>query len=171
MKRKAEIRKKMKIALKMFDMTEKQRQTDRIIEQFWASEVYKNAAIIAAFMPMAFEFDMTRVLADTSKQIVIPKTLPNHQMIFTAYDENELILTPFGVRESTSDKAVTPDLIIVPGLAWTRSGYRVGFGGGYYDRYLAESQAETVSFAYDFQLLPELEIDRFDVPVKTILTV
>jgi 5-formyltetrahydrofolate cyclo-ligase len=171
MKKKAEIRKKMKFVLKKFDIVEKQRQTDAIIQQFWASEVYQKANIIAAFMPMPFEFDMTRLLADSSKQIVIPKTLPDYQMIFTAYDDSQLISTPFGVKESTSDVAIVPDLIIVPGLAWTREGYRIGFGGGYYDRYLAKSSAETVSFVYDFQLLPEIEVDAFDQPVKTIFTV
>ena len=117
MKKKAEIRKKMKLALKTFDSSDKTQQTQAIMAQFLASDIYQEATIIALFMPMPFEFDMTRLLSDTSKRIVIPKTLPQSKMIFTDYDKDTLFLTPFGVRESKSDIPVIPDLIIVPGLA------------------------------------------------------
>jgi 5-formyltetrahydrofolate cyclo-ligase len=170
MKKKVEIRKKMKKVLKNFDLLEKKYQTEVIITHFKTSALYRKSKIIAAFVPQTFEFDMTGVLADRQKQIVIPKILPNHQMIFTPYHENDLILTSFGIKESKSKEAVVPDLIIVPGLAWSPEGYRVGFGGGYYDRYLAQSKAETISFVYDFQLIDELEREVFDIPVKHILT-
>ncbi len=171
MKKKAEIRKKMKLALKTFDFSDKQQQTQAIIDQFLASPMYQDAQTIGLFMPMPFEFDMTRLLMDTTKRIVIPKTLPQRQMIFTAYDEAALFLTPFGVRESKSDLAIIPDLIIVPGLAWTADGYRVGYGGGYYDRYLADFKGQTASFVYDFQLLPTIEKNKFDIPVDHIFKV
>lgn len=171
MKKKAEIRKKMKLALKTFDSSDKTQQTQAIMAQFLASDIYQEATIIALFMPMPFEFDMTRLLSDTSKRIVIPKTLPQSKMIFTDYDKNTLFLTPFGVRESKSDIPVIPDLIIVPGLAWTEDGYRVGYGGGYYDRYLADFTGETASFVYDFQIISTIERNKFDIPVRHIFKV
>jgi 5-formyltetrahydrofolate cyclo-ligase len=139
--------------------------------QFLASDIYQEATIIALFMPMPFEFDMTRLLSDTSKRIVIPKTLPQSKMIFTDYDKDTLFLTPFGVRESKSDIPVIPDLIIVPGLAWTEDGYRVGYGGGYCDRYLADFTGETASFVYDFQIISTIERNKFDIPVRHIFKV
>ena len=171
MKKKAEIRKKMKLALKTFDSSDKTQQTQAIMAQFLASDIYQEATIIALFMPMPFEFDMTRLLSDTSKRIVIPKTLPQSKMIFTDYDKDTLFLTPFGVRESNSDIPVIPDLIIVPGLAWTEDGYRVGYGGGYYDRYLADFTGETASFVYDFQIISTIERNKFDIPVRHIFKV
>jgi 5-formyltetrahydrofolate cyclo-ligase len=92
-------------------------------------------------------------------------------MIFTDYDKDTLFLTPFGVRESKSDIPVIPDLIIVPGLAWTEDGYRVGYGGGYYDRYLADFTGETASFVYDFQIISTIERNKFDIPVRHIFKV
>lgn len=157
--------------LKMFDFNEKKRQTQVIVDAFLASDTYQEAKTIAAFMPMSFEFDMTRILADKNKRIVIPKTLPQRQMIFTDYDAENLVRTSFGVLESQSCLAVTPDLIIVPGLAWTEAGYRVGYGGGYYDRYLADFDGQTVSFVYDCQLIDEAEFDDFDIPVSKIFKV
>jgi 5-formyltetrahydrofolate cyclo-ligase len=161
----------MKLALKTFDSSDKTQQTQAIMAQFLASDIYQEATIIALFMPMPFEFDMTRLLSDTSKRIVIPKTLPQSKMIFTDYDKDTLFLTPFGVRESKSDIPVIPDLIIVPGLAWTEDGYRVGYGGGYYDRYLADFTGETASFVYDFQIISTIERNKFDIPVRHIFKV
>jgi 5-formyltetrahydrofolate cyclo-ligase len=171
MKKKAEIRQKMKIALKNFDSVQKQQETAAIMAQFFASENYQKAKIIAAYLPLDFEFDMTRMLQDKTKRIVIPKVLSGHRMIFTDYDVDNLVATSLGIKTSKSDQSVQPDLIIVPGLAWSSDGYRVGFGGGYYDRYLADFEGETVSFVYTCQLIPTVTPDVFDVPVSKIFTV
>ena len=171
MKKKAEIRKKMKFFLKNFNLAEKHVQTSTIMAQFFASEQYQQAEVIAVFLPMAFEFDMTRILTDKTKRIVIPKTLANYQMIFTDYEPDNLIMTAFGVQESRDAVSVTPDLIIVPGLAWSNEGYRIGFGGGYYDRYLVNFKGDTVSFVYDFQIVPDFQPEPFDIAISRLFKV
>ncbi len=171
MKKKAEIRKKMKVSLGSFDSVEKARQTAEIAAKFQLSDVYNQAKIIGVFLPMSFEFDITQIFEDETKHFVIPKTLVDHQMIFTDYDPDNLMTTAFGVKESVSTVSVTPDLIVVPGLAWNLEGYRVGFGGGYYDRYLANFQGETVSLVYDFQMTSEFQPENFDVPISKIFKV
>ncbi|MCJ1970751.1 5-formyltetrahydrofolate cyclo-ligase [Pseudolactococcus carnosus] len=171
MKKKAEIRKKMKFLLRNFNLAEKQAQTRKIFDQFFASDSYKTAKVIAVFLPMAFEFDMTSILTDKSKRIVIPKTLPNYQMIFTDYEPDKLVMTAFGVKESRDAISVTPDLIIVPGLAWSNAGYRIGFGGGYYDRYLANFKGDTVSLVYDFQIVPDFQPEPFDIAISRLFKV
>ncbi|GFH41093.1 5-formyltetrahydrofolate cyclo-ligase [Pseudolactococcus insecticola] len=180
MKKKAEIREKMKKCLKSFDLAEKSRQSAIIIDKLTASEVYKTATTIAIFMPMSFEFDetslITRLTSDKTKRFVIPKTLPARQMIFTdfPYDARDRVLTSFGVTESRSNEAVTPDLIIVPGLAWTLDGKRIGYGGGYYDRYLAHFTGQTASLVYDFQQLDvtssAIDFEAYDLPVQQIFS-
>ncbi|AUD13773.1 MULTISPECIES: 5-formyltetrahydrofolate cyclo-ligase [unclassified Planococcus (in: firmicutes)] len=62
------------------------------------------------------------------------------------------------------------DLLIVPGVVFTQSGYRIGFGGGYYDRYLSGFNGNTRSLAFDFQLTGELPIESHDIPVDGIIT-
>lgn len=171
MKKKAEIRKKMKVSLGTFDSVEKARQTAIIVEKFQSSDVYKTAKIIGVFMPMPFEFDITKLFGDQTKHFVIPKTLPNRQMIFTDYDPDNLIMTPFGVQEANTTVSVKPDLIVVPGLAWNMQGYRVGFGGGYYDRYLSDFNGVTVSLVYDFQIMASFQPEKFDIPILKIFKV
>lgn len=171
MKKKAEIRKKMEVFLKNFNLAEKHAQTTTIMAQFFASDSYKKAKVIAVFLPMAFEFDMTQILTDKTKRIVIPKTLPDYQMIFTDYEPDKLVMTSFGVKESRDGFSVTPDLIIVPGLAWSNAGYRIGFGGGYYDRYLANFKGDTVSFVYDFQIIADFQPEPFDIAISRLFKV
>ena len=171
MKKKAEIRKKMKVSLGSFNSVEKARQTAQIMAQFQSSDMYKQAKIIGVFLPMSFEFDITKIFEDQTKCFVIPKTLADRQMIFTDYTPDSLMMTDFGVKESISTVSVTPDLIVVPGLAWNLEGYRVGFGGGYYDRYLANFQGDTVSLVYDFQMISEFQPETFDVPISRIFRV
>lgn len=62
------------------------------------------------------------------------------------------------------------DLLIVPGVVFTASGYRIGFGGGYYDRYLNGFKGNTRSLAFDFQLADELPVESHDIPVDGIIT-
>ena len=111
----------------------------------------EKAKTVALYMPQEFEFDLQPLFEQADKQIVIPKTLADRHMIFVKYDKNDLERTKFGILEPKSKNEVVPDLILVPGLAWNKEGYRIGFGAGYYDRYLASFSGQTVSLCYDFQ--------------------
>lgn len=62
------------------------------------------------------------------------------------------------------------DLMIVPGLAFTRQGYRIGFGGGYYDRFLKDFKHTTVSLLHSNQLVKSFPIETFDMPVQYLVT-
>lgn len=62
------------------------------------------------------------------------------------------------------------DLVIVPGLLYNRAGYRVGFGGGYYDRFLKDYRGYTISLAFSFQLIDHLPHEEYDIPVGKMIT-
>ncbi|BBW95595.1 5-formyltetrahydrofolate cyclo-ligase [Geobacillus sp. FSL W8-0032] len=62
------------------------------------------------------------------------------------------------------------DLILVPGVCFTKTGYRIGYGGGYYDRYLPGVAAVTAALAYSFQILDRIPVEAHDVPVTAIIT-
>lgn len=79
--------------------------------------------------------------------------------------------TKFGVEEPEIEKVASPDeldLLIVPGLVFNRSGYRIGFGGGYYDRYLANYKGKTCSFVFAEQLMEDWQIEEFDQPIQQL---
>ena len=93
--------------------------------------------------------------------------LPERQMIFAKYDKENLVRSKFGLLEPKSEIAVEPDFILVPGLIWNDEGYRIGFGGGYYDRYLANFEGSTASVLYDFQKM-DFEAESHDIAVQEL---
>ena len=60
--------------------------------------------------------------------------------------------------------------LIVPGVVFDQNGYRIGFGGGYYDRFLSKYDGPTISLAFDEQILLEVPNESFDIPVQSILS-
>lgn len=78
-----------------------------------------------------------------------------------------------GIPEPIEDEPVADDetaLVLMPGLAFDAQGHRIGYGGGFYDKFLArEPNHPTIALCYDFQMRPKLETEQFDIPVDTVL--
>ena len=78
-----------------------------------------------------------------------------------------------GIPEPIADGPVADDetaLVLMPGLAFDPQGHRIGYGGGFYDKFLAaEPNHPTLALCYEFQLLPELDTEEHDIPVDTVL--
>ena len=62
------------------------------------------------------------------------------------------------------------DLCIVPGVAFDKTGHRIGFGGGYFDRLLKKTRAATIGLAYEFQIIDKVPVTAYDVAVDYIVT-
>ena len=93
-------------------------------------------------------------------------------MIFCPYDKDNLVKTRFGLWEPAVANAVDKsqiDVIHVPGLGFNPAGFRIGYGGGYYDRYLADYDGHTVSTIYEFQKV-EFQADCHDMAVKEVFS-
>ena len=89
------------------------------------------------------------------------------------FESTRMQMGAFRIEEPTGDDVTDPgcmEMIIVPAVAYDRSGNRVGRGKGYYDRLLARTSAFTVGVAYDFQLVDEIDTDEFDIPVDMVIT-
>ncbi|WP_314579031.1 5-formyltetrahydrofolate cyclo-ligase [Enterococcus gilvus] len=154
---------------------ERQAQIERIYEQFFRSDSWKTAKSIGVTMATSFEFPTALVIQralEAGKRVAVPKSLPKGEMVFHwITSDSSFYTTNFGVDEPAHDavaKSHELDLLIVPGLVFNRAGYRIGFGGGYYDRYLAEYTGKTCSFVFAEQLMEEWQTESFDQPIQQL---
>ncbi len=171
---KADLRKTIVRKMKEQELIVKQQRDALLTQYLLKSSVYQHAKTIATYLSLPHEFDtglFIRQAQADGKRIVIPKTYPHGCMIFVDYNPNDLELTAFGIWEPRSGQVVEKthiDLIHVPGVAFNKGGYRIGYGGGYYDRYLADFKGMTVSTIYPYQLV-DFQPDDCDIPVQEVL--
>ena len=173
---KAELRKKILQEMKTLSQEQKQAMDRALTERFLQHPFYQEAKVIATYLSFPHEFQtqelIKRMLKD-GKKVLIPKTYPKGRMEFVVYDPKQLAKTSFGLLEPQGDlEVVEPsqiDLIHVPGLAFTTEGYRIGYGGGYYDRYLEHFAGHTMSTIYPCQV-QEFNLENHDIPVQEVLT-
>ncbi|VEF47798.1 5-formyltetrahydrofolate cyclo-ligase [Bacillus freudenreichii] len=114
---------------------------------------------------------------EQGKIIVVPKCIPETKgMSFRRISAfTQLESSFFGLFEPIESQTEEIskdeiDLLIVPGLVYSRNGYRTGFGGGYYDRFLTDYHGKTVSLAFSRQLAKHVPVEEHDIPVDKIIT-
>ena len=172
---KAELRKKILQEMKAVPQKQKIAMDQALTERFLNHPVYQEAKVIATYLSFPHEFQ-TQGLIDQAlkagKKVLIPKTYPKGRMEFVVYQPQQLVKTSFGLLEPKGDlEVVDPsqiDLIHVPGLAFTTEGYRIGYGGGYYDRYLEHFAGHTMSTIYPCQV-QEFNSEDHDIAVQEVL--
>lgn len=173
---KSQLRAAILTQLKEHDKAEKATKDKALLEDLVASAAYQNAQTIATYLAFDFEYDTQLLIRQAEKDgkcILVPKTYPQGRMVFCPYEKESLVQTSFGLWEPlSSDEAVDKseiDLIHVPGVAFNRAGFRIGYGGGYYDRYLSDYHGQTVSTIYHFQE-QDFHEDTYDIAVREVFS-
>ena len=172
---KAELRKQVLQEMKALPRQQKQAMVQALTERLLQHPFYQEAKIIATYLSFPHEFQTQELIEQAlkdGKKVLIPKTYPKGRMDFVVYNPQQLVKTSFGLLEPQGNLEVVDasqiDLIHVPGLAFTTEGYRIGYGGGYYDRYLKHFSGHTLSTIYPCQIkdfIPE----NHDIPVQEVL--
>ena len=171
---KTTLRKKIVREMKGQELIAKQQRDALLTQYLLKSSVYQHAKTIATYLSLPHEFDtrlFIRQAQADGKRVLIPKAYPQGRMTFVDYNPNDLELTAFGIWEPRSGQVVEKthiDLIHVPGVAFNKGGYRIGYGGGYYDRYLADFKGMIVSTIYPCQLA-DFQPDNYDIPIQEVL--
>lgn len=147
-----------------------------LAEQFYQTPQYKNAKTIYGYLPYNQEVRTVPMLRQAlldGKKVAVPKVYGD-EMRFIYMEDLEKTATGYaGIPEPIADEPVAHDptaLVLMPGLAFDRTGNRMGYGGGFYDKFLAdEPDHPTVALCYEFQLLPSVPREEYDVPVDVVL--
>ena len=172
---KAELRKQVLQEMKAIPREQKQAMDQALTDQFLKHPFYQEAKLIASYLSFPHEFQTQELIEQAlkdGKKVLIPKTYPKGRMDFVVYDPHQLVKTSFGLLEPQGDLEVVDasqiDLIHVPGLVFTTEGYRIGYGGGYYDRYLKHFPGHTLSTVYPCQIR-DFSPENHDIPVQEVL--
>lgn len=169
------LRNKTIAAMKELPQSVKAEADSQLTQRFIQLSAFQEAQTLATYLSMGHEFSTASLIQaalQDGKRVCVPRTYPQGRMEFVEYDPEILEKTRFGLLEPTEqgkvmDKAEI-DLIHVPGLVFQSKGYRIGYGGGYYDRYLADYTGKTVSTIYSIQE-GEFQPDSFDIAVQEVL--
>ena len=174
---KQQLRKQCKAIRKELGEEIRLHASQAICAQLAAWEVFQTSDVILTYMPMSTEVDLRLLLTDfPGKRWLLPRIIPkeDHCMVFHPYDSDNLIQHPFGMDEPAPHlPQVSPgeiQLALVPGLAFDRCGWRLGYGGGYFDRFLKDFGGVSVGVVFQALLLDFLPHGEHDVPVQWLAT-
>ena len=172
---KSELRKQVLHEMNAIPREQKQAMDQALTDQFLKHPFCQEAKVIATYLSFPHEFQTQELIEQAlrdGKKVLIPKTYPKGRMDFVVYNPQQLVKTSFGLLEPQGDLEVVDasqiDLIHVPGLAFTTEGYRIGYGGGYYDRYLEHFTGHSMSTIYPCQV-QQFMPENHDIPVQEVL--
>ena len=138
----------------------------------------KNIKIVGGYFPFNKEIDDLKILQALEKKkylITLPKIKKNNQMDFFEWSFTQpLIINKYGIPEPITNNTRYPDLLLVPLVAYDKKFNRIGYGGGYYDRFLKKISKRkkiiTIGLAYSFQKVINIPINDYDFKLDYIIT-
>ncbi|MCU5173173.1 5-formyltetrahydrofolate cyclo-ligase [Bacillus paranthracis] len=154
--------------------------SEQIAFSLYVQKEWAEAKTIGITLSMENEVNTYPIIEkawEEGKKVVVPKcnketrTMSFRQI--SNFDQLETVYMnlrepiPALTEEVNADEI---DLQIVPGVAYTERGERIGYGGGYYDRYLMHYKGKTLSLAYSFQMVDHIPIEPFDKNIEKIIT-
>ena len=134
--------------------------------------------IIGGYYPYNYEVDTIKILETFEKlnfQISLPKIKKNSQMNFYSWSiQDPLTINKYGIPEPTSDKIVYPNILLVPLVAFDKHFNRIGYGGGFYDRYIKKIKKNkkiiTIGLGFNFQKIKKIPINKYDIKLDFVVT-
>lgn len=154
--------------------TARAEQSACLCQHILQSKEYQNAAIVGGYMPMRHEADILPVLRDvleSGRKLLLPLCGQAPHMTLRIVSSLEaLVVGAYGILEPAADTPVyqetAPVLLLVPLEGIDYQGYRLGKGGGYYDRLLSQGSFVSLGCAFDWQWTEKLPRDAWDIPLN-----
>lgn len=145
-------------------------------EKFRQCQAYQDAKTIYGYLPYNQEVRTVPILRQAlldGKQVAVPKVFGDEMKFILLPDLDRVSKGYAGIPEPIDDGPEAADplaLVLMPGLVFDPQGHRIGYGGGFYDKFLSrEPDHPTVALCYDFQVMDHLETEEFDIPVDLVL--
>ncbi|HLQ73808.1 MAG TPA: 5-formyltetrahydrofolate cyclo-ligase [Bacillota bacterium] len=152
----------------------------RLHNHLFNSELWSEASSIGVTVSQGFEWNTRPIIErawEEGKTVSVPKCDPKEKKLqfykLRSYDQLEKVY--YGLLEPNPEQSEATDkqninLLIVPGVVFNKEGYRIGFGGGFYDRFLVDYPNEMVSLLSSHQLAEDIPVESHDIPVNHMMT-
>lgn len=160
------------------EMTPEQIETASraVAEQFLQTDAYRRAKTLYGYLPYNQEVRTVPILEQAlrdGKRVAVPKVYGDTMRFIYLDDLSSVEIGYCNIPEPIADEPVGDDptaLVLMPGLAFDKAGNRMGYGGGYYDKFLSEEPNHpTVALCYHFQMVEQIPTDSYDIPVDLVL--
>lgn len=159
-------------------ISEKEEKSKCIAVCFCDSDLFKNSDVIALYSPVNGEADVRgifEICKSMGKTVCFPKVVSKEEMQFLCVDSlNELSCGMFNILEPSGEKICKKediDIILVPGICFDTNMYRVGYGGGFYDRFLKNSDILKIGICFSEQIFKKgaINAESTDIPMDMLL--
>ena len=173
---KQELRRTIREQKRAMTIEEIEARSAKLAQLFLQSEAYRNAKTIYGYLPYNQEVRTVPMLEQAlkdGKRVAVPKCYGDEMKFIYMDDLSKVEKGYANIPEPIADEPVADDktaLVLMPGLAFNPQGHRIGYGGGFYDKFLSQEPGHpTLALCYEFQMLPHLETEEFDIPVDCVL--
>ena len=176
---KATLREQLKLERHNLSKQYVRERSKMIVEQLLSLPEFFRADVVHTYISSKNNevdtHELIRVLLKHKKRVVVPiaekaTKLMKHSELFSL---SELVGGAYGILEPRMYRPVSASdlqVVVVPALAVDRNGNRLGFGAGFYDRFLQDISLPTIALAYDFQIIKEVPQETTDIPVSFVVT-
>ena len=179
--KKKQIRDEVKAGRLKITGDEKSALDGAILRRFLSLASYRYSQTLLLYAPLSGEIDvmpLAKAAWESGRRVAFPRCRPedNAMTFYFVSSPDELSPAHFGIREPSPDAEPydpeSPDLTVcvIPALAFDRDGFRVGYGGGFYDRFLNDFRGAKVGLVYERFLIPRAPRGRFDTAADAIVT-
>lgn len=176
MESKKDIRKRVLNIRNLLEKEEWEEHSDKIMKAVAAHPFFLKADEIYCYVDFRKEVATKKLIEEAwklSKKVAVPKIEDGTMNFYYIESMEELTTGYYGILEPKSKKAANGNqvLVIMPGSVFDKERNRIGYGKGYYDRYLAvHPDYHTIAIAFDFQVLDEIPTDAYDIKPEVLIT-
>jgi 5-formyltetrahydrofolate cyclo-ligase len=166
-------KKELRIQLKKIRATLNIEQlSNKIIDNLYSFNTFSDAKNVCTYVSFSNEIITTKILEDKTKNIYVPKII-GKTMIMTKYLSNDLEKNKYGILEPKFNIEFKPkknDIMILPCLGCNKNFYRLGYGGGFYDKYLQNTNCIKIGLIAEKQFINKNFHEEYDIPLNFIIT-
>ncbi len=161
----------------LMDSLEVQIASGRIMQILLELDCIKNASCVMAYYSHKNEpnlLPLMHALLDMGKNVALPYVADNDNLIAVEYTCDSVMKSNvYGIAEPiimNESERTEPDVVLVPGIAFDTSFNRIGYGVGYFDRFLNETDALKIGICYDMQIVPKIDAELYDIAMDMLVT-